>query len=710
MYKMHKGYYKMDELNQFIEDTADFEVIEKRGVRYANVPCSFDIETTSFYDGDEKRAIMYVWQFGLNGRVIIGRTWMEFHTLINRIIVFHGLDEGHAYLICYVHNLPYEWQWIFRRFEWLDVFFKDARKPLYAKTEGFLFKCSYALTNMSLESVGKNLIKYPVEKLKGFLDYTVIRTPLTPLTDKEIQYCVNDVQVVMSCIQEKIETDGDILHIPLTNTGYVRQYCRSKTLYREDKGKQNRYNKSYRDLIKSLTLTPETYSMARRAFQGGFTHANARNADKVIENVHSIDFTSSYPYVMCTGFYPMTSPEKVENAGYEQIDALSKKYNLIFDIAFTEIESKPDVYDHYISSSKCALLKGKYDKDGALLEPVIVDNGRVAYAHALVMTITEVDLTIIKRFYNFESAKVRNVYKMVKSRLPKEFINAILKLYGDKTELKGVKGKEVEYLVSKGMCNSTYGASVTNPLNDIIEFNLDSDEVYHKEPCDTEKELNKYNNSKKRFLYYMWGVYITAYARYNLCMSIPIFGSDYIYSDTDSIKFTNIEKHMGFIKAYNNNVRRNILNACKELDIDPEKFSPKTIKGEAKTLGVWEWETEKEPYARFKTLGAKRYLYQQSDGLHITVSGVNKSSGAKYLEKFDNPFDTFNNNLKIPAEHSGRMVSTYIDTPTSGVVIDKNGVAYHYHELSSVHMEATTYVFSISEQYINYIRGLREET
>lgn len=710
MYKIHSGFYKMSELDAFIEDSADFDVITKRGVRYANCPCSFDIEASSFYDGTEKRAIMYVWQFGLNGRVIVGRTWEEFNRLIRRLIIFHGLDEGDMYIICYVHNLPYEWQWIMRRFEWTKVFFKNVRKPLYAKTEGFIFKCSYALTNMSLASVGKNLIKYPVRKLSGFLDYTQVRTPLTPLTDDELAYCVNDAQVVMSLIAEKIETDGDILHIPLTNTGYVRNFCRDKTLYREDTGKKARYNKSYRNLIKSLTLTPETYAMARRAFQGGFTHANARNAGKVIENVHSIDFTSSYPYVMCTGLYPMSSPERVEKCGFNQIEGLSKRYNLLFDVAFTEIESKPEVYDHYISASKCMVLKGKYDTDGALMEPVIIDNGRVAYAHALVMTITEVDLSIIKRYYNFESAKVRNVYKMSKGRLPKEFVEAILKLYGDKTELKGVKGKEVEYLVSKGMCNSTYGASVTNPLNDIIEFNLDSDEIYSKMACDTEKELDHYNKSKKRFLYYMWGVYITAYARYNLCMSIPVFGNDYIYSDTDSIKFTNIDKYKHFIKEYNENVRKNIMNACMALGLNPEKFSPKTIKGEAKTLGVWEWETEKEPYEKFKTLGAKRYLYKQSDGLHITVSGVNKKTGAKYLEQFDNPFEVFHNNLKIPAGNSGRMVSTYIDSPVSGTVIDKNGVPYEYHELSGIHMEETTYVFSISEQYINYIMGLREET
>lgn len=707
IYQIYSGYYTINEMEDFIEDTNDFEIVEKKGVRYANCPCSFDIETSSFYENGMKRGIMYVWQFGLNGRVIIGRTWEQFHTLINALTVYHALDFD-ANFICYVHNLAYEFSWIMRRFEWSDIFFKDVRKPLYAKIPGFIFKCSYALTNMSLESVGKNLIKYPVEKLKGFLDYTKVRTPVTPLTEKEIQYCVNDVQVVMSLIQEKIETDGDILHIPLTNTSYVRSFVRSKTLYRVDKGKQNRYNKKYRDLIKSLTLTPDTYDMARSAFQGGFTHANARRVNQTIEDVYSIDFTSSYPYVMCTRKFPMSSPELVENADFAKVEELSKKYNVVFEIAFENIRAREDVYEHYISSSKCKVLQGRYDDDGNLIEPAIYDNGRVVFAGFLSTTITEIDLAIIKAYYEWDSVKVRNVYKMVKSYLPKEFIESILELYANKTTLKGVEGKEVEYLVSKGMCNSSYGMSVTNPLNDIIEFTLESDKIFNKIGCDIEKELEKYNKSKSRFLYYYWGVYVTAYARYNLCMSIPVFGSDYIYSDTDSIKFTNFDKYENFINAYNANVKKTINKVSIDLKIDVNLFAPKTIKGEIKMLGVWEHETAKESYKAFKTLGAKRYLYQQSNGLHLTVSGVNKKTGAKYLETFSNPFDRFQNGLQIPSEYSGRMISTYIDSPTHGVCVDMNGESYEYGELSGVHMEATTYVFDISQYYLNYVKGLRE--
>ena len=44
--------------------------------------------------------------------------------------------------------------------------------------------------------------------------------------DDTVKYCENDIRVLMSYIQEKIEQDGDISKIPLTNTGYVRRYAR----------------------------------------------------------------------------------------------------------------------------------------------------------------------------------------------------------------------------------------------------------------------------------------------------------------------------------------------------------------------------------------------------------------------------------------------------------------------------------------------------
>ena len=47
------------------------------------------------------------------------------------------------------------------------------------------FRCSYMLTRLSLETWGKQL---GVEKLVGFVDYEKLRTPLTPLTQEDLDY------------------------------------------------------------------------------------------------------------------------------------------------------------------------------------------------------------------------------------------------------------------------------------------------------------------------------------------------------------------------------------------------------------------------------------------------------------------------------------------------------------------------------------------
>ena len=133
--------------------------------------------------------------------------------------------------------------------------------------------------------------------------------------------------------------------------------------------------------------------------------------------------------------------------------------------------------------------------------------------------------------------------------LPKPIIESLLNLYIDKTQLKGVENKEVEYLLSKGMLNSVYGMTVTDIVRD--EHNYNNIDGWFEETGDTLKQIDKYNKSKNRFLYYAWGVWITAYARFNLWTGILAMGTDYVYSDTDSIKLLNYNDHIEYINKYN---------------------------------------------------------------------------------------------------------------------------------------------------------------
>ena len=224
-------------------------ITDNKGMTFYNIPAGFDIETSSFYRGDEKQAIMYEWTFGialpnssgLETVITAGRTWEEFEILLDAVSLWLDLSPTSRRLVVYVHNLPYEWQFIRKRFTWDKVFLIDDRKPVYAICDnGIEFRCSLKLSGKSLANTAKDLTKYKTEKMVGDLDYSKIRHPETPLTDKEWGYCEHDVKVMLSYIQEKIEQDGNITKIPLTKTGYVRRYCKERC-FPETEGLYNAY-------------------------------------------------------------------------------------------------------------------------------------------------------------------------------------------------------------------------------------------------------------------------------------------------------------------------------------------------------------------------------------------------------------------------------------------------------------------------------------
>ena len=692
-------------LKEAFEDR-DIELVESNRIEYFNIPASFDIETSSFIASKDengepvKAATMYIWQLGLNGTVIYGRTWDEFDNVINELVDYLELSSK-RHLLIYVHNLGYEFQFIRKRFKWDKVFAIKQRRPVYAICGGIEFRCSLFLSNYSLEHIGKNLLhKYPVEKLVGNLDYSKIRHSKTPLTDEELAYCINDVKVVMSYIQEKIEMDGDITHIPLTNTGYVRNYCRKECFYEgipeDDKEARKRVQMNYKAIMKSLQIqSEEEYEQMHRAFMGGFTHASALYSGRVMYDVGSADLTSSYPYTIVSEYFPMTKGEYIGSVEDNKLfNYYLSNFCCLFDIEFTNLEPIQE-YENPISYSRC-FIEGDY----------IVNNGRLVSADKCTTTITELDYDTISKFYRWDSVKIMNMRVYHRGYLPKALILAVLSLYEDKTTLKGVSGKEVEYLVSKNMINAAFGMMVTAVVRDEFEY---ADEWF-KKAADVDSQLAGYNNNFNRFLFYGWGVWVTAHARHNLFSAIYEFGTDYVYSDTDSIKGINFEQHMEYFKKYNDNVFEKLLDMCNHYNIAFSKCRPKTKNGEEKLIGVWDME---KPYVRFKTVGAKRYIYEYEDGeLSLTVSGLNKKYAIPYLLKENNNnkdiiFEKFGEGMFIPAGHTGKMTLTYIENEMCGTLVDYLGNKSTYHELSAIHMEPQSYFMSLVGDYIKFLKGVQ---
>lgn len=706
-----------------------------------NIPACFDIETSSYKEGNKKVATMYLWALCINGSTIVGRTWDHFTDCIDYIS--EAMKTEKQKLIIYVHNLGYEFQFMRKHFEWTDVFAVKERRPVHATMpNGIEFKCSYILSNYALAYIGKKLIKrYRVQKDVGSIDYSLVRHWLTNLTDTEIWYNVHDVQVVCSFIQEKIENEGGINKIPLTNTGYVRQYCRDFcfTQMKKDEKLVKKIRARYHERMKSLQILSECeYDQLHQAFAGGFTHAAAKYSGEVVSNCGSCDLASSYPAVMVMKKFPMGRGTFIGEGDEEDIDWLTNNnWCVLFTLIINDLEPK-FMYEHYISLSKCTYISDDYT----------TNNGRVVTASRLQIVITEQDWDIIKKCYDWSSIEIHNIRIYPADYLPRPFILSILHLFANKTSLKDVEGRETEYMVSKNMINSAYGMSVTSIIRDLYDYSNSDDWLTN--PANKQEQIRKYNNSYQRFLFYGWGVWVTAHARHNLWEAIFEFGPDYVYADTDSIKGVNFEDHELFFDLYNLRIQSQLRAMCTYWKISMDLCQPKTVKGKKKMIGVWEREDD---YKYFKSLGAKRYLYEYMNGfLNFTISGVNKKWGVPYLlEEYANPdysdlyrqaynptsdeedddidkealdkilelhkngvipyddvFRFFNDGLYFPENATGKQTLTYIDKPIISKCTDYTGKSAPIYELSYIHMEPQSYFLSQTVEYMRFLGGFKD--
>lgn len=674
-----KGFRKVDRKYKY-------DSTIKSGVKYCNIACSFDIETTSTYINGDKFAFMYEWTFAIQDIAVYGRTWTDLMDLLNKVRLYFQLTPTER-LIVYVHNLQYEFQFIRKYFEWLRVFAVDERKPIIAlMPQGIELRDSYILSGYSLAKTADNLVNHSIKKLVGDLDYSLVRHSDTPLTDSELAYCENDVLIITAYIEEQIEQYGSIIKIPMTNTGRVRDFVRNNCLRNKKRKGGKSIGKRYRELMSECQLDLRSYVFCKRGFQGGFTHASSKHAMKLLENVHSIDFNSSYPYCMLSEKYPMGKPNEIKDKDMVFND---DSFCYLIRVQIYKLHSKI-TYESYLSESK---VKG---------ENITAVNGRVFSADFIETVITDMDLKIIQEVYEWKKIKIVDGYYFYKQYLPRTVLDSILKLYGDKTELKGVKGKEVEYLLSKGMLNSVYGMCVTDLIQ---EENIYEGGEWVKSELNIDimnKMIDKANNSKSRFLYYPWGVWVTAYARYNLWQGIIAMGDDYVYSDTDSIKFLNYDLHNDYIQEYNKGCEDKLKAMADFRRLDFERCKPK-----GRLLGVFDYEGCSD---YFKTLGAKRYMTYKDGKYTMTVAGLSKQNGMEYLKELgggdvNKIFELFEDGLSVPPDRTGKNTHTYIDSEKSGTVTDYLGNTLEVTALSAVHLENASFEMSMSGKYMEFLRA-----
>ena len=100
-------------------------------------------------------------------------------------------------LVIYIHNMPFDFQFFRKFFQFENVFAVDTHEPIKAVTvDGIEFRDSYILAGKSLSKVADDLTEHEIKKMVGDLDYRVKRNIHTPLTEKEMGYCEHDTMVL----------------------------------------------------------------------------------------------------------------------------------------------------------------------------------------------------------------------------------------------------------------------------------------------------------------------------------------------------------------------------------------------------------------------------------------------------------------------------------------------------------------------------------
>lgn len=648
---------------------------------------TFDIETTSFfYESDKKPylyqkgfdpeywvgvhagAISYMWQFGINDTYYYGRDLEDFYALLNDFP-----PDMHVRIA--VHNLGFEWHFL-DQLTWCKLFAKSAHKPITASCAEFpniQFYCTLSLENRSLASWGESV---GVPKFKGLIDYNQMLTPLSPLDQDHLDYGEQDLRVMYYGLKEELKTYGSVWKLPLTSTGKVRKVV--KDILLDDV--------KYVNYIKSLVPeNPYQYKTSMRVFAGGYTHANRTFVNHTHYNDDGkhgghYDYTSSYPYEMVVGKMPCTTWAwwKKEIPDESLFEDHAFKMHLIFKKIRSELQN------NYISTSHSDCVNAD------------IDNGRLMKADRCEIWITEQDYSVIKQAYTWEDVEVIEIWEARKDYLPIEFVEYVLKLFHDKTALKGIN--DFEYKLAKAYLNSLFGMCCTALLQSEIVWDTEIEDWTIKRITEAQiiehlDKLRKFKD-KRYFLNYDWGVWIANGARCRLWNDLIIpYDKHVMYADTDSI-FTDIA--IDFTE-YNKKISERIEKVCALRGLDVEKTRPCNIKGKRSYLGHL---TVEEEFTEFRTLGAKRYVerWKCDNLLHLTLAGINKDA----VSCLNNDIENFRHGIVFDKDDDdvNKLLHTYFEKQPDIVFPD----GYVSHQRRGVNLRPNGYKLQVDPTFSDIIK------
>lgn len=659
--------------------------------KFLDLGCGFDIETSRI--GNEKLSTMYVWQFAINEITILGRTWQEFRDLLDMLAAYYKPTSKQRLLV-FIHNASFEWQFLKGQIELLNerkqpsVFAIEDRKIVKFTTKHYIeFRDSAILTQMSLDKLAKNY-NLSVKKLKEDtnFDYDLPRHSETELTHEELAYCINDVQILADFYHKYIKREfiQKQHKVPLTSTGIVREELR-RAWKKWNKRERLRYK---RLLEKSFPEFEQYVKMIQWLYRGGFTHANASLTGDTFDSfdmhlrIGAYDLKSSYPASLLHHKYPMRFIERPTEWFYKY----SNDYKFINDYAF---------YGTFTFKNIRAKTQHSIESKNKLMEytDCYFDNGRLLSGQYIKVMLNEIDYLNYKDFYEWDSVECLDFYVADKVELPCYVKDLILQyFYYKETE----KDKFLRTLV-KYKLNGIYGMMVSGLLHNSLIYNPETLMFDLSDPTQSYEQI-----ISKEILLPQWGIWCTSYSRQSILYAMKSVGNDAIYSDTDSCKLLDADAYKYVFDSYNDVMHR----------INKTMYVGKFERDIFNELGCFEDETmETGRIIKFKTLGAKRYVYSTIDGgnIHhnVTVAGMKKGSLQAYCEKNNKDiYALFNDKLTLSEEDSGKLTTSYEDVYFERDFTDYKGNTIKVSEKSCVTLYKIPFAMTLTQDYLDLLYNI----
>lgn len=573
-------------------------------------------------------------------------------------LYFHNLKFDGVFIIDYL--LKHEWHWKIDKKQCAEKDFTTVISgdgkfyliDLYFRKHGKVKKHvaiqdSLKLLNMSVDGVAKS---FKLEQQKGEIDYDAHNKDNIPISEEELSYLQNDVQIVANGLSKFFELAPEKMTIGSCSLEDYKMHIGKK-----------RFKQYFPELNDDMD------SLIRRSYKGGFTAVNEARANEMITNGQVFDVNSLYPSVLYDCPLPFGEPIRFEGEYFP-----NNKYTLYVQEISCSFKLK---------KNKIPIIQIKNSMSYCGTEYLKQSDGIVN------LVLTNVDLELIKEHYDIEIYDYLGGYMFMASRnLFKTWIDKWFALKEQAT----IEHNAGLRTVSKIFLNSLYGKFGTNPNVEskfpILENNKvklkfieypvynennkllssEKDENGNLKPIDEyiepyientgyiDPRLASTRQSKKKPVYIPIATFTTAWARNKTIRtaqkiheeSLKATGkSRWLYCDTDSIHVEGFEPIEG-------------------IDIHDTK------------LGYWAHESD---FKTAKFLQAKRYIEEIYKGLP-SVDGKEyeaeiKVTCAGLQKRFHNEvtFENFKYNTTF-SKIVPRIVEGGVILETTEFTLKPNGV------------------------------------